>query len=255
MPVMPLCKTEAILLRSHRLGETSKIVTLFTDGYGKIAAVAKGARRPKSRFGASLDLFAHSKIVFYKKENRDLYLISESTLVHALYGLREDARRLGFASAAVELVDRMVMREERTPGLFPLLLGGLMALEGGVHLSRLLSALMLKIVAILGFRPQLFVCNGCRRTIEGQVAGFSAVRGGVLCRDCGRGDVPFTAITPQTLETLQHFLADDFEMIDRLKTGHGEERRVAAIVSGFVRRCAEDHRPLASLKFLEGLKK
>ncbi len=251
---MPLCKAEAILLRSYRLGETSKIATLLTDAYGKIAAVAKGARRPKSRFGASLDLFAHSQVVFYKKENRDLYVISESTLVHSFYRLREDVRRLGCASAVVELVDRMVMREERTPGVFPLLLGGLMALEGGIHLPQLLSALMLKMVAILGFRPQLFLCAGCGRSIEGRVAGFSAVKGGVICCDCGRGGLPFTAITPRTLELLQHLLGDDFEDIDRLKVENGEGRRLTALLSGFVAHCAEDHRPLASLRFLEGLR-
>lgn len=251
---MPLRKTEALVLRARDLGETSKILTLFTDRFGKIAAVAKGARRPKSRFGASLDLFAHSSVVLYIKENRDLHLISESTLVNAFYGLREDVLRLGFASAVVELVDRMVMREEKIPGLFPLLLGGLQILEGGKRLSLLLSALMLKIVAVLGYRPQLFVCNACGRPVEDRLAGFSAAQGGVVCQDCGRRGAPFTAITSETLSLLQHLLADDFETVRQLEVPGGEERRIAAMVTGFVALCAEDHRPLSSLKFLERLK-
>ncbi len=251
---MPLRKTEAIILRARDLGETSKLLTLFTDRFGKIAAVAKGARRPKSRFGASLDLFAHSSVVFYLKENRDLHLISESNLIDDFYGLREDAQRLGFASAAVELVDRMVMRAQKIPDLFALLLGGFQALEGGENLSTLLSAIMLKMVAILGFRPQLFTCNTCDCLVEGKLAGFSASRGGVICRDCGRRGVSFTAVTNETLDLLQHLLADDFEAVRRLEVKTAEERRVAAIVQDFVGRCAEDHRPLKSLKFLEGLK-
>ena len=99
---MALRKTEAIVLRSRHLGETSKILILFTERFGKLAVVAKGARRPKSRFGASLDLFARSSVVLYLKENRDLGLVTESTLVEGFYGLREDARRLGQASAVVE---------------------------------------------------------------------------------------------------------------------------------------------------------
>lgn len=251
---MSLCKTQAVVLRAQDLGETSKILTLFTDHFGKIAAVAKGARRPKSRFGASLDLFAHSIVVLYIKDNRDLHIISESTLVHAFYGLREDVRRLGFASAVVELVNRMVMRAERVPGLFPLLLGGLQVLEEGEQLSPLLSALMLKIVAVLGYRPQLFVCNACDRSVEGKLAGFSAGQGGVICQDCAGKGVPFSAITPRTLSLLQHLLGDDFEAIRQLKLGAAEGRRIASIVTGFVEQCAQDHRPLSSLKFLEELK-
>lgn len=251
---MPLYKTEAIVLRTRDLGETSKILTLFTDRYGKIAAVAKGARRPKSRFGASLDLFAHSSIVLYMRERRDLHLISESSLLHTFYGLREDVQRLGLASAVVELVDRMVMREEKVPGLFPLLIGGLQALEKGEHLFLLLWALLLKIVSVLGFQPQLFTCNSCDDPVEGKLAGFSAAQGGVVCQDCGRKGVAFTSLTSETLKLLQQLLADDFEAIRGLKIGAGEGRRIAAIVTSFVGQCAEDHRPLTSLKFLEELK-
>jgi len=231
---MALRKTEAIVLRSRHLGETSKILTLFTERFGKLAAVAKGARRPKSRFGAGLDLFAHSSVILYLKENRDLGLVTESTLREDFYGLREDAERLGRASAVVELVDRMVMRAEPVPELFPLLLGGFQTLERQDRPSMLLSALMLKIVALLGFRPQLYACSRCGRPVAGQLKGFST--------------------SGEVLELLQHLLSDEFEAIGRLDPGRGNVRRVTALVEEFVAHCAEDHRPLASLKFLERLK-
>ncbi|MFC1683595.1 DNA repair protein RecO, partial [Candidatus Zixiibacteriota bacterium] len=157
-------------------------------------------------------------------------------------------------AAAVELVDRMVMRAEKAPGLFPLLIGGFRAMELGDHLSVLLSALMLKIVAILGFRPQLFSCHGCGRSVEDGLAGFSLAKGGVVCRDCGGSGASFTAINERTLGLLQHLLADDFEIIRQMEVKAGEERRIAALVQDFISRCAEDHRPLTSLKFLEGLR-
>jgi DNA repair protein RecO (recombination protein O) len=251
---MPLRKTEVIVLRSRHLGETSKILTLFTDRFGKLAAVAKGARRPKSRFGASLDLFAHSNIVLYLKEGRDLHIISESSLLEDFYGLREDPRRLGLASAAVELVDRMVMRSERIPDLFPLLLSGFRALEGGKNPAVLLSALMLKIMAVLGFRPQLYACCLCGRPIENQLQGFSPGQGGVICRLCAPQEAAWAAMGGETLDVLQHLLSDEFETIGMLELTSAEERRVAALVQQFVAHCAEDHRPLTSLKFLERLK-
>jgi DNA repair protein RecO (recombination protein O) len=251
---MALQKTEAIVLRSRHLGETSKILTLFTERYGKMATVAKGARRPKSRFGASLDLFAHSSVVLYLKENRDLHLVTESTLLEDFYGLREDAERLGRASAVVELVDRMVMRSERIPGLFSLLLGGFRAFQEQTRTSLLLSAVMLKIVSLLGFRPQLYSCSRCGRPVAGQLKGFSSSTGGVICRRCDTAENVHVIITEETLDLLQHLLSDEFEVIGRLDPGPGDERRVAAIVEDFVAHCSEDHRPLSSLKFLDRLK-
>jgi len=251
---MALRKTEAIVLRSRHLGETSKILTLFTERFGKLAAVAKGARRPKSRFGASLDLFAHSSVILYLKENRDLGLVTESAMLEDFYGLREDAERLGRASAVVEMVDRMVLRSEPAPELFPLLLGGFRALERQARPSMLLSALMLKIVALLGFRPQLYACSRCGRPVAGQLKGFSASTGGAICRRCGAAESAHAVITEEVLELLQHLLSDEFEAIGRLDPGRGNVRRVAAIVEEFAAHCAEDHRPLASLKFLERLR-
>jgi DNA repair protein RecO (recombination protein O) len=251
---MAVRKTEAIVLRSRPLGETSKILTLFTERFGKLAAVAKGARRPKSRFGASLDLFAHSSVVLYLKENRDLGLVTESTLLEDFYGLREDAERLGRASAVVELVDRMVMRAEKVPELFPLLLGGFRALQEHTHPSLLLSALMLKMVALLGFRPQLYACSRCGRPVAGQLKGFSPFRGGVICRRCGTAENAHVVITEEVLDLLQHLLSEEFTLIGRLDPGQANVRRVAAIVQDFVSHCAEDHRPLRSLTFLERLK-
>jgi DNA repair protein RecO (recombination protein O) len=251
---MSLRKAEAVVLRSRHLGETSKIVTLFTDHFGKIAAVAKGARRPKSRFGASLDLFAHSDIVFYLKENRDLHLISESSLLEDFYKLREDPRRLGLASAAVELVDRMVMRSENIPDLLPLLLSGFRELERGKSPAVLLSALMLKIMAVLGFRPQLYACCLCGRQVEGRLKGFSPGQGGVVCRLCAPRDATWAAMGGETLSILQQLLSDEFEVIRTLELTPAEERRVAALVQEFMAYRAEDHRPLRSLKFLERLK-
>lgn len=250
---MAVRKTEAIVLRSRHLGETSKILTLFTERFGKLAVVAKGARRPKSRFGAGLDLFARSSVILYLKENRDLGLVTESTLLESFYGLREDARRLGMASTVVELVDRMVMRAEPSPELFDLLRGGFRALEKGTHSSLLLSALMLKIVSLLGFRPQLYACSRCGRSVDGQLKGFAVSGGGVICRRCGAAGNAHAVITPQVLEILQRLLSDEFEAIGRLDPGQGNERRAAAIVQDFVAHCAEDHRPLRSLNFLERL--
>jgi len=90
--------------------------------------------------------------------------------------------------------------------------------------------------------------------VEGYLAGFSLEGGGVICRRCGQGGAATVVIAEKTLVLLQHLLADDFEAIDRIDVPPGDERRAAALVQDFVARCAEDHRPLVSLTFLERLK-
>ena len=113
---------------------------------------------------------------------------------------------------------------------------------------------MLKIVSLLGFRPQLYACSRCGRPVDGQLKGFSVSRGGVICRRCGGTGSAHAVITPALLEILQHLLSDEFEAIGRLDPGPGNERRAAVIVQDFMAHCAEDHRPLRSLSFLEKLK-
>ena len=99
-----LAATEAIVLRSRKQGDTSKIVALYTSGYGLVDVIAKGAREMKSKFGSSLEPFTCSKVSFYKKEGRDLYLLSGAETVLPFRNLRSDLDHIEAATKVVELL-------------------------------------------------------------------------------------------------------------------------------------------------------
>ncbi len=113
---MPVYKAEAIVLRRTNLGEADRIVTLFCRDQGKVAAVAKGARTPKSRLSGRLELFSHVRLLL--AVGRTLDIVSQVDVVHAHSPLRGDLERLGFAAFAIELTDRATADREPAPEIF-----------------------------------------------------------------------------------------------------------------------------------------
>ena len=124
-----IVKTRAVVVRNRRMGETSKLVTLYSEEFGKLKVVAKGARRPKSKFGAALEVMTEVQAVCYLREDRDLQTLSECDVVQSFPALLRDFRRLSFASAACESVDRIAIEQEPNQRLYRCLAGVLAALE------------------------------------------------------------------------------------------------------------------------------
>ena len=118
-----IVKTRAIVLRTLRMGETSSLVTLYAQECGKLKAMARGSRKPKSRFGAALGLMTEVQAVCYIKETRDLQTLSECTLLRPAPDLSQSLERLSFGSAACELVDRLTIEGEGNPRLYQCLAG------------------------------------------------------------------------------------------------------------------------------------
>ncbi len=115
-----IVRTEAIVLRSLNYGETSQIVTLFTREKGKITVMAKGARRTKSTFGATLQLMAYTQVVFYYKPGRNLQTLSESAHVEPLHRLNRSLEKISIGLRMVELVHALLEKEDPQPSVFNL---------------------------------------------------------------------------------------------------------------------------------------
>ena len=99
-----IANSRAIVMRTRRMGETSKLVTLFTEDHGKVKVVAKGARKPKSKFGASLELMTEVQAMCYLREERDLHTLSDCDVLRVFPSLTGDLQRLSYGSAACEMV-------------------------------------------------------------------------------------------------------------------------------------------------------
>lgn len=184
---MAIVETDALVIRSHRLGETSLIVSLFTADFGLLRCVAKGARGPKSRFGASLEPGVRLRAVVYRKLNRDLQLLSKADVISYWPALWEDPDRFACAGAVLEFLERAAYGEVEDPGLLELATDTLAAMARAPlpASEAMLRAFEVQACRRLGYAPELTVCLECRRPLEGGGL-FHPVRGGLLCgAPCG----------------------------------------------------------------------
>ena len=178
-----LYRDDAVVLRVQKLGESDRIVTLFTRHYGRVRAVAKGVRRTTSRFGGRLEPFGHIDVQLM--EGRSLDMVSQVEGIE-LYGKRffEDYPRYTAASAIAETAERLTsMEEEPSLRLYLLTLGAIRALALAEHSSSLvLDAYLLRAMGVAGWAPALRECAVCGTA--GPHRGFSVPAGGSVCSDC-----------------------------------------------------------------------
>jgi len=174
-------RDQGIVLRSHKLGETDRIVTLLLQGRGKARAVAKGVRRPGSRIGARLEPFAHVDLELH--EGRSLDIVRQVESIETNARLREDDRLFAAGSVMVELADAVSGEGQRDHALFLLLRAGLAALRADPEdPSVFVDAFLLRAASVVGFPVFTSACARCRRA--GEHRHLSVVGGGTLCDAC-----------------------------------------------------------------------
>lgn len=150
-----ILRTDAVVLRAMRYGETSRIVTLFTRDRGKVAVIARGARATKSRFGGAVQPLACIEAVLSTKETRTLQTLRETAYLRRFPTLAADLDRLSAGLRMAELVNALTEDEEAAPALFDLLVATLDGLDAPE--TRPANALLffeLRLAALLGFRPR-----------------------------------------------------------------------------------------------------
>jgi DNA repair protein RecO (recombination protein O) len=176
-------KTEAIVLRSIRYGEADRILHLYTPAYGRLSAIAKGARRARSRFGARLEPFFYIRAVLHEGRGELLTVTSVDT-VAAHGALRDHAATLDAAARACDAVARLFETSDPHPEVFRLLANELALLHCDAAHARPANGLAfrLKLLLAAGIVPQLAACTLCGETEH--LSGFSGAAGGVVCNAC-----------------------------------------------------------------------
>lgn len=201
---MPAEKTSAIVLRVVEFSETSCVVTLFTESHGKLGALAKGARRPKSPFESALDLLAVCRIVFIHKSSDALDLLTEAKLERRFRAATRDLARLHAGYYVAELLQELTDYADPHPELYQLADSTLAQLDGTGHVAE--SVLRFEVLALrsLGYLPNLESCVLCGQPAEatGRVL-FSHEAGGVLCRGCRQGQTHVVSLSVRVLEHLR----------------------------------------------------
>lgn len=243
---MAIVEDEGIILRSLRFRETSRIVIALMPRYGKVHLLAKGARDPKRRFGASLEHLTRARIVFYLTKTRELHLMHSATVEDAYLGVLTRPRDYHLACAAAEFVDRVLADEDPHAEVYREIAAFLEARnhepDGGGPDGGL-RGLQLRVAARLGYAPQLESCARCGRALEPPGV-FDVAGGGAICRRCGpEGEaLPLPAAA---LARLRALLADAPTEAARDAT---TDRQVGRIVETFLRYHMTGYQGLRSLK-------
>jgi DNA repair protein RecO (recombination protein O) len=161
-----ITKTDAIVLKTMKFRDTSKIVTFYTRQYGKLKGVAKGARQMKSKFGASLEPMTRVSLVLYRKEHRDLQLVSQCDIVNYYKRIHSEIERMSVALSILDLVNQLTHDEEENGELFRLLVETFDQLERAAkNHANLFYAFEIRLAGLFGFSPDLEVCGRCRKPI------------------------------------------------------------------------------------------
>jgi DNA repair protein RecO (recombination protein O) len=176
-------RVEAIVLKHFDWGEADRLLVLFTREMGKVRAVAKGVRKMRSRKAGHLEPF--TRVALQLAKGRDLWIVTQAEMQDAYQGLRDDLVRTAYASYVIEVMDRFTYEEGENAAMYRLLSETLqrVAQEGDVFLA--VRYYEIRILDLLGFRPDLFHCVECQRVIQPEDQFFSALQGGVICPRCG----------------------------------------------------------------------
>jgi DNA repair protein RecO (recombination protein O) len=201
-------KATAIVLRSVDFSETSLIVTLFTREFGKIGALAKGARRLKGPFESALDLLGLCRIVFLHKSSDALDLLTEAKLLRRFRPAGHQLAGLYAAYYVAELLDQLTDDDDPHPDLFDLADETLAALSAGESVARWTMRFELGLLRWLGHVPSLDTCVECGTSVAltGRVA-FGELDGGVLCPACRGGKTHVVSVSAGALRAMRQ-LAD-----------------------------------------------
>jgi DNA repair protein RecO (recombination protein O) len=228
MPLMPLYKEQGVVLRSSKLGEADKIVTVMTQGSGKVRAVAKGIRKTTSRFGARLEPFTHVSLMVYRGRG-SLDTVSQAEILAPFMALRRDLGLFAAGETMLEAVDKVAEEHERNVRLFLLLLSGIRALEARpADPAAVAESFLLKLLSLSGFHPSLTACAVCGRPGPER---FASSQGGAVCAD----DAEFDAGTASraALEHLAALGASGLLESGQVSTDSTVRRESRALLFGF----------------------
>jgi DNA repair protein RecO (recombination protein O) len=186
---MGLVETEAIVLHTHKLADADKIVVSLTERAGLVRGVARGARRLKSRFGASLEPFTLIHLTFYEKETRELVTIKGAEIIKSYFGAAGDAYKVAALERLVELVREFAPPHQADERLFRMLRACIEALAGGEDPSAVFAYCELWVLRLTGFLPDLRACGGCGGRLREPSAGeiYMTQEGVLWCAACRGG--------------------------------------------------------------------
>lgn len=210
-----LINTDAFVLKSRKYNEADSLLSLFSRKMGKISAVAKGSRRAKSQMLAGIQPFCYSHFLLY--QGRSMYTVNQVDALKTFYPLREDYRRLTYASYLVEMVEIEITEEQSHPQLFNLFgkTLSLMSKEES-EIETVIRSFELHYMTVCGYEPNLFSCGHCQSKEEKKWY-FSLPQGGLVCSRCRSREEETLLISDTCLKLARYLQSKDISEVQQVK--------------------------------------
>lgn len=190
-------ESEAMVLRSHPLGESDRIVTFLTRSSGKVRGVAKGARRSRRRFGSNLEPLSRVRLSYFEREGSDLARIEGADLLESFYRLQEEPERAAVLACMAEVADAFAREQQEDEPYFRLLHAVLRAIRDGIDLGLGARYFEIWTLRLHGVLPPLSVCARCGGDLTSRGGIYHRREGGVVCRRCLSGASPGSVALPK----------------------------------------------------------
>ena len=243
-------QTEAIIIKKTKLGEADRILTLYTPDLGKIQAVAKGVRRPRSKMAGHLELLTHSLISLARGRNLDT--VTGTQTINSFLPLKSDLQLASYALYATELVNQFTADHVENRSLFQLLLETMQQLCQASDNELALRYFELHLLNDVGYRPQLQQCVACRQPLRPVDNSFCPGVGGMLCPDCSYNQPLTYPLSVNALKVLRLLQNSDYSTIDRLRMNPGLHRELEIIMREYLKYLLE--REVKSVAWLYSLR-
>ncbi|MFC1846580.1 DNA repair protein RecO [Chloroflexota bacterium] len=243
-------KTEAIIIKKTKLGEADRILTFYTPHLGKIQAVAKSVRRPRSKMSGHLELLTHSQVSFARGKNLDT--VTGSQTINSFFDVKNDLDLISYALYITELVNKFTEDHIEDQPLFELLLETLCKLKQGVNNELTLRYFELHLLDHAGYRPQLQHCVACRCSLKAVTNSFSLKAGGVLCPKCSSTQPATVSISNNCLRLLRLLQDSGFSILPDIEVKAQTAYEAEWIIRSYIRYLLE--RDIKSAAWLDSLK-
>jgi DNA repair protein RecO (recombination protein O) len=243
-------QTEAIIIKKTKLGEADRILTLYTPHLGKIQAVAKGVRRPRSKLSGHLELLTYSLLSLARGRNLDT--ITGSQTINSFLLLKGDLELTSYAIYVTELVNQFTADHVEDYPLFSLLIETMEQLCLGGNNEIVLRYFELHLFERAGYRPRLQQCVSCHRQLKATDNYFCPSAGGMLCPSCSQDQLFSYPLSVNGLKVLKLLQDSDYNTINRLKISRGLSGELEGITKIYIKYLLE--REIKSAAWLDTLR-
>jgi len=230
---MSIHKTEALVLKRDNFRETSLIAHFYTREFGKVSGVLKGIREEPRKFASTLEPFSYNEIVFYRRRNSSLHIVSQCDIRHNFDAIRRDMVKVGAATVMMELLYLVMAQEDKNEDTFELALESLRELELASNPDKIATSFKIKMLALSGFKPNFDCCVNCGMKITGS-SKFSLMLGGLLCQSCYPKDLRARPIFRGTVASILHIEKNDFRSNLNLGMNPQIKRELDSILNAFL---------------------